>query len=122
MTDAQSNLIQALLNNQLVMGAVLAAVSTFFAAVSGLVVSTWRKVRGQATADQLAILDKLAATAVQWVEQTTVPGTASAEKLDKAVAFVIAQAQARGIPANEQLVHALVEAAVLGLTNPAPVQ
>lgn len=116
--------LNEILTNPYIAPVIVAGVTTLGAALGRLIVAQWRKVRNQLDEAQAAAVERYAALAARWVEQTTEPGTPGNERLEKAVDFVLTQAKARGISADRAFVVACVEAAVLGLTNPdaAPAQ
>lgn len=99
---------------------IVAGLTAMGAALGRLILAQWRLARGRLSSDQQAQVETLASIAVKWVEQTTTPGTPSNEKLDRALDWLVKQAEARGLPVDHAFLEAAVEAAVLGLTNPEP--
>jgi hypothetical protein len=122
MSDAQYTLLQSILSNDILMTAILGAVGFLAATIAGWGVFAWRKyIKHQLTDAEAAMVERLADLAARWVEQTATPGTPDHERLHQAIAFVVAQAAARGITVDEEFITAAVEAAVLGLGHPIPV-
>ena len=119
MSDAQYALLQSLLGNEILVTSVLAAIGFLASAIAGWAVFAWRKyVRHQLSDAEASMVERLATLAAAWVEQTATPGTPDNDRLDRAVEFVVAQVEARGIAVDEAFITAAVEAAVLGLRAP----
>ncbi len=123
MTDSQYTLIQSILSNDILMTALLGAVGVAASVVAGWAVYVYRRyVKHQLSDSDAAMVERLAGIAAKWVEQTATPGTPAHERLHQACTFVATQAKARGIDVDETFITAAVEAAVLGLGQPLPME
>lgn len=119
LTDTQLELLKSILDNGVLVTALLTAIGAIASGLAGAVLFLVRRyIFRKLSADEIATVERLGGIATRWVEQTAKPGTPDHERLTAAVDFLLGQAKVRGIAIDRDFAVAVVEAAVLGIASP----